>query len=249
MQKLFALALGTLIAAPLLAQDGPPPQTPAPIEHRYHQQPQQPAPATQPAPGIWLRTAPGASVQTLSATADKVELSVTKGLANVTVHQPAENSEVLVDLPGGQTAILKDGLYTFNADTNMVRVVRGEADAFPGSAANSKAISLKVDHALAFGGSNRPVEFQPFQARADLLAPAGNPEPGTGYGYARGYQNYGYYGPYGDGFYPGSYYAWGYPYGYWGEPWGWGYPGFGLGFGFYGGGFYGGGFRGGGFRR
>ncbi len=43
------------------------------------------------------------------------------------------NSELLVDLPGGQVSLLKDGFYTFNADTQTVRVLKGEADAYPGA--------------------------------------------------------------------------------------------------------------------
>ena len=33
-----------------------------------------------------------------------------------------------------ESALLKDGLYTFNAESNIVRVLKGEADAYPGAA-------------------------------------------------------------------------------------------------------------------
>jgi hypothetical protein len=243
-------------------------QPPAPIVHYYapNQVPNQglpnqrqapPATAlTSPAEGVWVRSAPGAEVKTVTSTADSVELSVTKGLANITLRHPKENEQILVDLPGGQVALFKDGTYTFNAATSTFRVLQGEAAAYPAADANAKPLTVKEDHAVVFGaGGLKSVEFAPFQARADIL-PAGP----TGYGREPGYdgpgyysRGYGYWGPYGDGFYAAPYYAWGYPYGYgWGGPWGWGYPygvGFGVGYGYYGGYGYGV-FRGGlGFRR
>lgn len=204
---------------------------------------------TQPAPGVYLRVAPHADVQTVSSTAaDHVELRVQRGVANVSVYHPAKESQILVDLPGGQTALLKDGFYTFNADTNTVRVLKGEAQAFPGNKPDSKPVKIKEEHALAFTGADpHSTEFVPDQARADVL-----PSDHRGAGaYGDGPDRYsnGFYGePYG---YPGwGYPAWAYggwgPYG-WGEPyWGYGYPfgvGLGFGWGFGWGGGWGGGFH------
>lgn len=191
------------------------------------------------APGVWLRSTGTTVTQTLSATPDKVEVRVDHGIANLNVHHPDHRPQILVDLPGGQTAVLKDGLYTFNADTNTVRTLKGEAEAYAGSSANAKAVKVKEDHAVSFASADlKPYEFGPMDLGHDLLPGAGPEHPDAGYGY-------GGYGPYGDGFY-GGYYGGPWAYGpYWGPGWGWGYPGFGLGF--YGGGFYGGGFYGGGF--
>jgi hypothetical protein len=187
-------------------------------------------------------------VREISAGADTTELRVERGLANINVHHAAQGAQILVDLPGGQLSLLKDGLYTFNAASNTARVLKGEAKAFPSTNASAKAVKVKEDHAVTFGALQlHSVEFYPAAARADLL-------PAYGYGEGEGhgpYYSYGpYYGPYGDGFYGYGYpyyaYGWGYPYYGWGYPYyGWGYPGFGIGFGYYGG-F--GGFRGG-FRR
>jgi hypothetical protein len=222
----------------------PPPQRPM----RRPRQPQAPrVTESQPAQGIFLRAAAHAEVKTVSTGADRTELSVDRGIVNVSVHHPAKASQILVDLPGGQTAILKDGFYTFNAQTSTVRVLKGEAQAFPGNKPNSKPIKVKEDHAVAFTGPNvRATDFAPEQARADVL-PMGRPTEGE-FGYGPGSDR-----PYGEGFY-GSPYGWGSPYAWgpawgpygWGDPyWGYGYPfGFGLGFGYYGGFGYGGGFRG-----
>jgi hypothetical protein len=194
---------------------------------------------------VWLRTGTDSSVKTVSADAKGTELRVEHGRANVQVHGPANGAAILVDLPGGQVTLLKDGLYTFNAETNTVRVLHGEAEVYPGTAnSTAKPIKVKEDHELAFGAAKglKSVEVNdPRELTADLLPPEGRPAPmgyGGGGGYAPGY-GYGY-GPYGDGYaypypyavYPYEAYGWGYPY--------WGYPfGFGIGFGYYGG-FHGG---------
>ena len=191
-----------------------------------------------PIPGVTLRVGPQSSVQEVSANAQKLELRVERGVANVNVYKPAKDTLVLVDLPGGQTQILKDGLYTFNAETNTARVLHGEALAFPASGVdNAKPIKVKQDNEVVYNGSGvRPHQFAEYEATADLL-----PGPAVGSGQGEPYA----YGPYGAGFYP--YYAYGYPWG-WGYPYGYGfYPyGVGIGFGYYGG-FHGGyGFHGGG---
>jgi hypothetical protein len=218
---------------------------------------QRPAPIqdSQPVAGVWLRSRSTAVVRTISATPQGTEIKVEKGVLNVSVHHPSQHIAILVDLPGGQTSLLKDGLYTFNADTNTVRVLRGEAAAFPSglktvstdAKGRDKGIKVKEDHQLSFVASTVPgadrikaVEAYPYELGTDLLPASGDGrqyanvsgEDGPyGYGYAGGYP-YGYY----PGFYPG---------------WGYGYPyGYGIGIGYYGG--FGGGFRGGyrgGFRR
>ncbi len=205
--------------------------------------------STQPVAGVWLRSEPSSSVQTVSADANGTEIRVLHGRANVQVYHPASDTQILVDLPGGQTSLLKDGLYTFNADTDTVGVVRGEADSYPAGETNGKAIKVKENHelALATGPNLKAVSVDQRQIASDVL-------PGSR-ALGEGYRGSGYgYGAYGDG--PYSYpfapyygYGYGYPYGY-----GFGYPyGIGIGVGYYGGfrggfGGYGGGFRGG-FRR
>jgi len=275
--KVLFLALATLSAstAPLFAQNayvagsGNPIYTqpqPAPIERHAlpntYGPPQAQAQAlpqgppiatTQPAPGVTVRTNQPDALHIVASDATRTELRLDRGRANVTVHDPDPDSLVLVDLPGGQTQALKNGFYTFNADTNTVRVLVGEAYAFPVTNPNGDPRKVKENQQLVFAGADiRSHDVDPYTARADLL-------PGTvsRSAYAAGASAYapypGYvYGPYGDGFYPAypayPYYAYGYPY------WGWGYPvgigfgwGWGWGGGYYRGGYYGG-FRGG-FRR
>jgi len=260
---LLLAALATLSASPvaLIAQDanvagsGNPsysqsqsapierdqPQTPAvPYQNGYPQNRRDASAVinSQPEQGVLLRYERKSSVHTVSTDAGRTELRVDRGIANVDVYNPVTKGLILVDLPGGQVQLLKNGLYTFNADTNTVRVMHGEADAFPASANRAKPIKVKENHQVSFVGNNiRSTSFDDYQAGVDLL-----PLPQSAYVAGNGEPYYGGYGPYGDGYYYGyPYFAYGYPF------WGYGYPvafGFGYG-GFYRGGFYGGGFRGG----
>ena len=171
-----------------------------------------------PIPGVVVRVPADASVQTVSADAKGTELRVERGRINISVRKPAHNSELLVDLPGGQVSLLKDGFYTFNADTKTVRVLKGEADAYPGPIGPGvKGIKVKEGREVAFGAASesvRAVDADPQQLWADVLPQTGgsNGEPARGYGYGYGYPGYGY-GPYGDGYY-------GYPYPYPAYAWG-----------------------------
>jgi hypothetical protein len=244
--SLAALAFSAVAAFPqdisAPAQD----QAPAPIQRGYAPAPipgpRRSAPRlsnAQLVPGVWLRTTGATKTQTVTANGERVELRVDHGIANLNVHHPEARPQILVDLPGGQVDVLKDGLYTFNADTDTVRTLKGEAEIYPSSHPNDKGIKVKEDHAVSFNNADlKPYEFGPMDLRGDLLPGAG-PAQGEPVGYGYGY------GPYGDGFAPG-YYP-GYAYGpYWGDPfwgpgWGWG-PGFGIGIGYYGG--FGGGFGG-----
>ena len=205
-----------------------------------------------PIPGVLLRVGPQSNVKEVSRDAQKLELSVERGLVNVNVHDPEKDMLILVDLPGGQTQVMKNGLYTFNAETDTMRVLKGEALAFPATATadykpGDKPIKVKEYKKVVFSGTDvRPKGFYPEDARADLLpGPRPGAEPGPGNLYGNG--------PYGDGFYgyapypyPYPYYGYGYPWGYPYYAWGWGYPwGVGIGFGYYGGWGYHGWYRGG----
>ena len=213
--------------------------TPAPAVRKAD-----PVTYSQPAAGVYLSVAPHAGVTTVAATPGHTELRVDHGVANVNVHQSQQDAEILVDMPGGQVSLLKDGLYTFNADTKTFRVLHGEAVAYAAANTNGKGVKVKEDHQVVFGAARlRSVETEPYTERTDLLPVEGFTRGGGGYGFrgAPGYAPY-YYGPYGDAFY-GGYPYYGYYDGFYGYPYGfYGYPYLGFGFGYYGG-F--GGFRGG----
>lgn len=224
---LAALAAAAALSAPALAQYDSQPQ-PAPIQRSYSNAPRRPAAvrSTQPAAGVWVRST--APVTTVARDSQRTELRLEHGVANVTLHDPEEGSIVLVDLPGGQTQLLKNGVYTFNAATNTVRVIRGEASVFPG--AETRARKVGEEQLFVFGRDAHAMDFRDRYDRADLL-----PYPNNGGSqYAPQYAQ-----RYADGPVYRDDYAWGYPayyapYPYYG--YGWGYPyGWGVGIGIYGG--------------
>ncbi len=182
--------------------------------------------SAEPGTGVYLRVGDHSSVRAVAISEDKTQLKLEQGIANVSVHNSVDHAQIMIDLPRGEVTLVKDGFYTFNADSNTIRVIKGEAYAYPSNAPNAKPIKVKEDHAVTFGGANtKPFEFHPYEARADVIPYS----PGTGGSGTTGYQP----GPYSDG-YAGPY-AYGYPYAY-GDPFLYGYPfGWGLGLGFYGG--------------
>jgi uncharacterized membrane protein YgcG len=189
------------------------------------------------APGVFVRIGRGSSLRAVTLTNENTVLKLERGIANISVHSAIKHAQILIILPGGETNLIKDGFYTFNANTNTVRTLKGEAWGYPGTNTQAKPIKIKENHAVIYSGPDiRSFEFDPFEARTDLIP----------YGQGMGYPapSPGYYGPYAG--YP--YYDYGYPY-YWGYyypfyfGWGWGWGG-----GYYGGyrGGWGGGWHGGG---
>jgi 5'-3' exoribonuclease 2 len=210
------------------------------------------------APGALLRLGHNTSVAIVTSDSNRAEARLESGHANVAVNTVSKDTLLLVDMPQGQTQMLKRGLYTFDVPTETMRVYNGEADAFAGANTNTsvKPVKVKSDHQVIYSFPTvHATGFDQADAQQDLLPWTGPQEThaalvsgavsnsGTGfapvaYGYA----------PYGYGFgYPYPYLAYGWPYGFYDYPFGWGgYPWVGVGFGW--GGWYGprviGGYRG-----
>ncbi len=214
--------------------------TPENARH-YHAAPR----TTEPAPGIRVTTT--GPLETVATNADQTELRLIHGTATVTVDNPADGALILFDLPNGQADLLKDGLYSLNADNNTLTVVRGEADGFALNApADAKGITVKEGETLALGANAHPRQATRAELGVYGIYPhhegEGYAVPNWDYAYPdyRAYDDF-----YGYPYYPYYGYGWGVPYygvgfgfGYgWGGGWG-GYRGFG------GRGFGGGGFRG-----
>jgi hypothetical protein len=254
----FSLLAAASLAVPVaaIAQD----QAPAPIERPHYRAAigtntpnAVPAHVLNPAQGVQVLT--DGQVDTVSSTGGRVELRLTSGRANVSVSNPADGTMILIDLPGGQADLVKDGFYTLNASTNTLSVLHGEAVAFPLNAPpDAQGKTVKEMQGAVLGEHIHPDDLYDSQAQNDILQGPGDQQQqtyanrgngnyadggygddnGYGYGDAVGYPGYGYGYPY----YAG--YGYGYPWG-WNSAWG-GYPFYGVGFGYYGGGYYRGGY-------
>ncbi len=164
-------------------------------------------------PGIFVRLGDNSTVQMVSPDLTHTEIRLDQGRANVEVDQIYPQNTILIDLKNGQTQLLKNGLYAFDANNSTVRVFNGQASVYPGVdlQTNVKPIELKGDHQLVLNGEPlKPQRFNKDEAtndqlyrwsslRSDYLGEAN-------LDLAEEYAGY-------PGFYPGWYWAGG-PYGY-----------------------------------
>ena len=81
-------------------------------------------------PGVFLRLDNNSTVKMVTPDLTHTEVQLTEGRATVEVDQLYKQNDILVDLSNGQTQLLKNGLYEFDATGNTVRVFNGEAAAF-----------------------------------------------------------------------------------------------------------------------
>lgn len=164
-------------------------------------------------PGIFVRLGDNSTVQMVSPDLTHTEIRLNQGRANVEVDQIYSQNTILIDLKNGQTQLLKNGLYAFDANNSTVRVFNGQASVYPGAnlQTNVKPVELKGDHQLVLNGEPlKPQRFNKDEAtndplyrwsslRSDYLGEAN-------LNLAEEYAGY-------PGFYPGWYWA-GYPFGY-----------------------------------
>src|ERR1700758_3203575 len=84
-------------------------------------------------PGIFLRLGNDSTAQMVSTDLTHTEVKLEQGRANVEVDQIYPQNTVLIDLKNGQTQLLKNGLYAFDAGNATVRVFDGKAAVYPGA--------------------------------------------------------------------------------------------------------------------
>jgi hypothetical protein len=123
-------------------------------------------------PGIFLRLGDDSTVQMVSTDLTHTEIRLEQGHANVEVDQIYPQNTILVDLKNGQTQLLKNGLYAFDAGNSTVRVFDGKAAVYSGAnlQANVKPIDVKGGHQLVLNGEPfKPQGFNKDQASADPL--------------------------------------------------------------------------------
>ncbi|WP_263365824.1 FecR domain-containing protein [Edaphobacter bradus] len=163
-------------------------------------------------PGVFLRLGGNTTVRMVSPNLTQTEVKLVQGRADVEVDQIYKQNVLLVDMPNGQTQLLKNGLYGFDVDDSTVRVFDGQAAVYPGAGPHTgiKPIEVKGGHQLALNGE--PAKSQHFNKgkaednlynwsslRSQYLGEAN-------VNLAEAYAGY-------PGFYPGWYWAGG-PYGY-----------------------------------
>lgn len=126
-------------------------------------------------PGVFLRLDKDSTVKMISPDLTKTEVELSQGRASIEVDQIYKQNNILIDLKNGQTQLLKNGLYEFDATAGTVRVFDGEAAVF-GSVTpqpNEKAQKVKGGKQLTLAGGlhadglMKPVGFDRKQAETN----------------------------------------------------------------------------------
>jgi hypothetical protein len=122
-------------------------------------------------PGIFLRLDNNSMVKMIQPDLTHTEVSLEQGHALVEADQLYPQNTILIDQKNGQTQLVKNGLYEFNAENNTVRTFDGEARVFPGSnlQRNVKPIALKGDRQISLTGEAvKTVKFDKNSSQDDL---------------------------------------------------------------------------------
>lgn len=121
-------------------------------------------------PGVFLRLGQDSTVKMISPDLTRTELELTQGRASVEVNQIYPQNKILIDMKNGQTQLLKNGLYDFDAGNETVRTFDGKALVFtsvtpqPGE----KPVTLKGGKELTLTGSvAKPVSFDKKNAKTN----------------------------------------------------------------------------------
>ncbi len=121
-------------------------------------------------PGVFLRLGKDSVVKMVTPDLAHTEVQLVEGRASVEVDQIYKQNNILIDFKNGQTQVLKNGLYEFDATNNSVRVFDGKAIVFNSLTpqANEKAIEVKGGKQLTLTGEAvKPVSFNKNQVAAN----------------------------------------------------------------------------------
>jgi hypothetical protein len=101
-----------------------------------------------------------------------------RGRADVEVDQLYKQNEIVIAQQGGETQLLKGGLYEFNATANTMRVFNGKAAVFEGQqqpmgteggALTGKPVDVKAGHELTLTGEpTKAASFNKNQSKDEL---------------------------------------------------------------------------------
>jgi hypothetical protein len=122
-------------------------------------------------PGVFLRLDKDSSVKMVSPDLTHTEVLLDRGRASVEADQLYPQNTILIDQKGGQTQLIKNGFYEFNADDNTVRTFDGKAAVYPGDDLQRKVkpVDVKGGRQLALNGDMvKPKGFDKNRSEDDL---------------------------------------------------------------------------------
>jgi hypothetical protein len=122
-------------------------------------------------PGVFLRVDSNSMVKMVSPNLTHTEIALESGRAQVEADQIYSENTILIDQKNGQTQILKNGLYEFNADNNTMRTFDGKAAVYPGNDLQSdiKPVDVKGGRQLVLTGEAvKPQSFDKDRSEDEL---------------------------------------------------------------------------------
>src|SRR6201997_259092 len=153
-------------------------------------------------PGVFLRLGDHTSAQLVSSSLTNTQVAISSGEAMLEVDELHPQNDVRIAEDGVTTRIVKTGLYDFDANHNLVRVIDGKAQVQE----NDRDITVKGGHQLALNttGKLKPASFdkKAFEStdlyrwsslRSDYVAEA-NVDAARTY-YVNGFYGLGWIGP------------------------------------------------------
>ncbi|MGP0075815.1 MAG: hypothetical protein ACLPWF_28195 [Bryobacteraceae bacterium] len=200
-------------------------------------------------PGVFLRVGDNSAVRLVSPGLTNTRVEVLRGQAIVEVTELFKDNNLWIAMNGTSTRLDKEGLYAFNANTQLVQVFDGQATVEQ----NDRTKELKKGKELALNGNWKTAKFDTkaqtsedplyawsnlrseYEAEASMQSARNIFVAGWPYWYGPGWYWNPYWGMY--GFIPGD--------GIWYSPFGWPFyspwvVGFGYGYGYgYGHGYFG----------
>jgi len=117
-------------------------------------------------PGAFLRVDKGASFRLLSNTLEDTRIEVLSGTALVEVDELLKGNRITVQVGAFQTALLKHGLYYFDAEAGRLRVFDGKAEA----AGQGEPLELTKGRTVLFDPVMKPEKFKVKDAKDSLFA-------------------------------------------------------------------------------
>ena len=125
-------------------------------------------------PGVFLRLDDNSAVTMVSPSLTDTVVKLDSGRADVEVDQLYKQNEIVIAQNGGQSQLLKGGLYEFNASDKTMRVFDGKAAVFEGAQPMGseggqlvgKPVDVKGGHELALNGEVKPSSFDKDQAKS-----------------------------------------------------------------------------------
>jgi hypothetical protein len=108
-------------------------------------------------PGVFLRVGDNSAVRLVSPGLADTRVEVLRGQAIVEVAELFKDNNLWVMMNGASTRLEREGLYAFNATSQLVQVFEGQATVQQAD----RHLDLKKGHQLAFGGPWKAAHFDP----------------------------------------------------------------------------------------